>query len=136
MTELSESVIRDIDSENMWDLLVAFPDYWDEAIAFTANLDLNIDKSMIKNILISGMGSSSIAGDLIKAYAAPFSRVPVEVIRHYELPAWVDEHTLFIACSYSGDTEETLFFHRRSTKKESTDYMYYFRWQDMGKSKT
>ncbi len=117
MIELSESAIRNIDSENMWDLLVAFPDYWDKAILFTADLDLNINKPGVKNVIISGMGSSSIAGDLIKAYAAPFCPVPVEVRRHYELPGWVDEHTLFLACSYSGDTEETLFSIEEAQKR-------------------
>ena len=34
--------------------------------------------------------------------------VPVEVLRDYELPAWVGPQTLVIASSKSGDTEETL----------------------------
>ena len=34
--------------------------------------------------------------------------MPFEIIRDYELPPYVDEHTLFISCSYSGNTEETL----------------------------
>jgi glucose/mannose-6-phosphate isomerase len=34
--------------------------------------------------------------------------VPFEVIRNYDLPPYVNEQTLFIASSYSGNTEETL----------------------------
>ena len=38
----------------------------------------------------------------------PTSATPILVNKDYYLPAWVDEHALVIACSYSGNTEETL----------------------------
>lgn len=117
MIELSKSAIRDIDSGNMWDYLVTFPDYWDDAIKLSKDLSLGFDKSTIENVLIAGMGSSSIAGDLMKAYIFPFCPVPVEISRQYMLPAWVDNHTLFIACSYSGETEETLYAIDEAAKK-------------------
>ena len=34
--------------------------------------------------------------------------LPVEVVRGYDLPAWVGPSTLVIASSYSGTTEETI----------------------------
>jgi glucose/mannose-6-phosphate isomerase len=34
--------------------------------------------------------------------------VPVTVVKSYDIPAFVDENTLFVACSFSGNTEETL----------------------------
>lgn len=58
--------------------------------------------------VIAGMGGSAIGGDLVKAVAADFSPIPVEVVREYRVPAFVDERTLFVASSYSGNTEETL----------------------------
>jgi glucose/mannose-6-phosphate isomerase len=39
---------------------------------------------------------------------APASRIPFEVCRGYNLPGFVDSHTLVVASSYSGSTEETL----------------------------
>ncbi|HEY8498406.1 MAG TPA: bifunctional phosphoglucose/phosphomannose isomerase [Limnochordales bacterium] len=59
-------------------------------------------------VVVAGMGGSAIGGDLLKGAAADLSPVPVEVVRDYRIPAYVDEHTLFIASSYSGNTEETL----------------------------
>ena len=47
-------------------------------------------------------------GDLIHSYAGNALEVPLTVNRSYSIPAWVDEHTLVIASSYSGNTEETL----------------------------
>ena len=42
------------------------------------------------------------------APASPALPVPYQVVRGYELPAWVSERTLVVAVSYSGNTEETL----------------------------
>ena len=39
---------------------------------------------------------------------APEARIPVIVCRGYDLPAFIDDSTLVIASSYSGNTEETL----------------------------
>jgi len=59
-------------------------------------------------VVILGMGGSAISGDLVKAIWADRISVPVEVVRGYDLPAWVGPDTLVIASSKSGDTEETL----------------------------
>jgi glucose/mannose-6-phosphate isomerase len=59
-------------------------------------------------VAILGMGGSAIGADLVSAVWADRLRVPVTVLRGYELPAWVGPETLVIASSKSGDTEETL----------------------------
>src|SRR4030042_475910 len=63
----------------------------------------------IRRVLIAGMGGSAIGADLLAAYAAPLSPVPIVVQRGYALPAWASgPDTLVIASSHSGNTEETL----------------------------
>ena len=63
----------------------------------------------IRQVLIGGMGGSAIGADLLAAYIAPHCPVPVVVLRDYDLPAWATgPHTLVIASSHSGNTEETL----------------------------
>lgn len=62
----------------------------------------------IDNVVICGMGGSAIGGDLMRAYAASQSPAPIEIVRNYTLPAYVNSNTLVIAGSYSGHTEETL----------------------------
>lgn len=106
--ELTKSFIETYDTQQMWDLLVGFPNQWDEAVKFTEDVGLKITPENIKNVCIAGMGGSAIGGDLIKAYSYKTCPVPVQVTRDYEVPAWVGEHTLFIASSFSGNTEETL----------------------------
>lgn len=100
--------IQSIDSQNMWEFLTGFPEQWKEAMELTEELDLTIDQERINKICFAGMGGSAIGADLIRAYSYKTCPYPVQVVRHYETPHWIDEQTLFIACSFSGNTEETL----------------------------
>lgn len=61
-----------------------------------------------KNIVISGLGGSGIAGRIIKNYYFNKINIPLEAVSDYQLPAFVNKDTLVILCSYSGNTEETL----------------------------
>lgn len=63
----------------------------------------------VDRVVIAGMGGSAIGGALLQALAAPQGRVPIHVVRDYELPAFAGgPATLVIVSSYSGNTEETL----------------------------
>ncbi|MFQ5945609.1 MAG: bifunctional phosphoglucose/phosphomannose isomerase [Anaerolineae bacterium] len=59
-------------------------------------------------VAILGMGGSAIGGGLVKAIVTDSCPVPIQDIRDYRLPAAVGPHTLVIASSHSGETEETL----------------------------
>lgn len=109
--------IEAIDTGGMWGLIAGFPNQWDEAIKMTEGLDLSIDPGKIANICLAGMGGSAIGADLIRAYSYHCCPHPVQVIRHYEIPEYVGEHTLFISCSFSGNTEETLSAMRKAREK-------------------
>jgi len=71
-------------------------------------LELPPDYRDVDKVVILGMGGLVIAGDLLRSLAALESPVPIFVHRDYGLPLLVDERTLVIAMSYSGDTEETI----------------------------
>jgi glucose/mannose-6-phosphate isomerase len=62
----------------------------------------------VDRLVVLAMGGSAIAGDLLRSLAARRSRKAVFVCRGYEIPNLVDENTLVVASSYSGETEETL----------------------------
>lgn len=62
--------------------------------------------SDIDNIVYAAMGGSGLAALL--AHTWPKVNKPFELVRDYELPAYVNNRTLVIASSYSGNTEETL----------------------------
>ncbi|MET0779430.1 MAG: bifunctional phosphoglucose/phosphomannose isomerase [Candidatus Saccharimonadales bacterium] len=66
----------------------------------------NCDFKNIYNVVYAGMGGSALAALLFKTW--PGLGEPFEVSREYDIPTYVDADTLFIAASYSGNTEETL----------------------------
>ncbi len=69
--------------------------------------DKKFDFSGLKfdNLVMAGMGGSGIVGGIVKDL---YSSIPVSVINDYSIPKFVNESTLFIAVSYSGNTEETI----------------------------
>lgn len=72
-----------------------------------------------KNIVISGLGGSGIGGTIMKDLSFESSSIPVIINKDYQIPSFVDSETLFIASSYSGDTEETLYAVNEAMKKTS-----------------
>jgi glucose/mannose-6-phosphate isomerase len=60
----------------------------------------------ISNVVVAGMGGSALYAVFLRSW--PGTSVPLDIVRDYELPAYVDENTLVISSSYSGNTEETL----------------------------
>ena len=74
------------------------------------------DEREIRNIIIAGMGGSSLAADAIKALASGELEIPYEVVKGYDLPAYAGAHTLVIVSSHSGNTEETLSCFHQAVK--------------------
>lgn len=72
-----------------------------------------------RNIVFSGMGGSAIAGDLISRVILEEGKFFSMVIRDYVIPGFIDEHTLFISTSYSGNTEETLSAYEHAKKNRA-----------------
>lgn len=66
------------------------------------------DNRPIYNVVVAGMGGSALAALLAKVWLKPDLPEPLEIIRGYQLPNYVDHDTLVIASSYSGNTEETV----------------------------
>ncbi len=64
--------------------------------------------NQFSNILIGGLGGSGIGGRITKTIFMNEFPIPVEVVADYTIPAYVNEKTLVILGSYSGNTEETL----------------------------
>ena len=62
-----------------------------------------------RHAVILGMGGSAIGGALLQGLVARECPVSISVVRGYDLPAFVrGPDVLAVACSHSGNTEETL----------------------------
>jgi glucose/mannose-6-phosphate isomerase len=110
----SASDYRQFDKLGMLEHLHGFPEQCQKAWEKVLKFELPREYSKISNVVIAGMGGSAIGGDIARRLALAESKSPVWVHRDYGLPAFVDESTLVIASSYSGNTEETLSAFTRS----------------------
>ena len=64
------------------------------------------ERVQAENIVYAGMGGSALAAQISLSW--PSYQIPFEIVRNYDIPAYVSSKTYFIASSYSGNTEETL----------------------------
>ncbi len=58
------------------------------------------------SVVYAGMGGSALAALISRSW--PGYKLPFEICRQYDIPAYASDKTLFIAASYSGSTEETV----------------------------
>ena len=72
------------------------------------DLDRLLEYGRPRAIVVTGMGGSGIAGDVLGAVAGPNCPVPILTVRGYTLPGWVSSVDLVVGVSCSGGTEETL----------------------------
>ena len=70
------------------------------------DFSLDIEQQDFKHIVYAGMGGSALYADFVRSW--PGVKLPYQIIRGYEIPSYVSSDTLFIASSYSGNTEETI----------------------------
>ncbi len=89
-------------------LVTNFSKQLTEAIAIGSSAKLTASKQPIKNVLICGLGGSGIGGSIVAELVVANAIVPINVTKGYFIPAYVNENTLVIISSYSGNTEETL----------------------------
>lgn len=99
--------VQKYDPQNQFDVLIN--SYKQIEFAWKNDFKINgITSDEISNVVISGLGGSAISADLIKNYLAEEIALPIVVNRNYNLPKFAGKNTLFIASSYSGNTEETI----------------------------
>ena len=93
----------------MNDYINDFSNHLREAIEIANNTTLTPYSKEIRNILICGLGGSGIGGTIVSDIISSKVNIPIAATKDYSIPNFVNEHTLVIANSYSGNTEETLY---------------------------
>ncbi len=92
----------------MKDYINDFTNHLKDAIIIGEKSSLNIHNSKIDNVLICGLGGSGIGGTIVADIISQKAAVPVLTNKDYSVPGFVNQNTLVIANSYSGNTEETI----------------------------
>lgn len=96
-----------VDPQSMYSLVESFPEQVETAAKTARDLQIR-EPGNARVVVVTGLGGSAIGGDLVRSIAGSGLRLPLIVNRDYGLPGFVDSSTVVIACSYSGNTEETL----------------------------
>jgi len=78
----------------------------------------NLKRKKFSSIVFCGLGGSAISGDLLCDYLGDEINIPFKVSRSYNIPSYVNEKTLVIISSYSGNTEETISSFKQALKKK------------------
>ncbi len=92
----------------MKDLIAAFTTQLADALTIGESSKLSNKDLKFSNIVITGLGGSGIGGKIVAQLVQNQVNVPITVNNSYSLPAFVNENTLVIVSSFSGNTEETL----------------------------
>jgi glucose/mannose-6-phosphate isomerase len=110
--------LRSIDRSNMLATMEETPERLsippDATSTFPKKLEIP------RNVVFGGVGGSGIAGDILTDYSRDMVQVPVSICRSIRLPNFVGKDTLFVAISYSGDTQETLGLLNQAKQRGAT----------------
>jgi len=93
---------------SMKELIENFTTHLAQSINISENTSLKATDKQITSVLICGLGGSGIGGTVVSQVIANDASLPIVINKDYKIPAFVNSSTLVIACSYSGNTEETI----------------------------
>jgi glucose/mannose-6-phosphate isomerase len=100
-------------------LVANFSKQLGEALVIGSSAKLTPSNQPISNVLICGLGGSGIGGSIVAELVVAKANVPINVTKGYFIPAYVNENTLVIISSYSGNTEETINCMQLAMKKNA-----------------
>lgn len=110
---------EEYDPSGMKDKIKGFPDQIIDS--YEKGKSCKIEETLEpRNIVVTGMGGSAIAGDLLQDLLFQDLKIPIFINRGYGLPAFVNDQTLLLISSYSGNTEETIYSLNEGLKRNAT----------------
>lgn len=115
--DLTEKIEK-LDSMGIGKALELFPEQI--KTSFEQAMTSNISEVKCNSVVICGMGGSSNAGKIVQSLEEPKNEIAFTVFNDYGLPSWVDNNTLVVLNSYSGNTEETVSAYSVAKEKGAT----------------
>lgn len=100
--------IKKLDKSNMLGSIDLLPKQIEQAWDEVNQIEVPGDYKNINKIIVHGMGGSGLGTHIIRSLFLKKLKVPFSGVRGYHIPAAVDEQTLYILSSYSGNTEEVI----------------------------
>ena len=104
----------------MRELIARFATQLDEAVAISMDNPLTFSRKKFSQVYVSGLGGSGIGATMVQDFVKDKIDIPFTVNKSYNTHNTISSSTLFIACSYSGNTEETLAAVKKALKAKAT----------------
>ena len=109
--------INKIDVDKGYKSFELLPDQIRQVLGDSLAISIPSEYSQVNNIVVAGMGGSNLGARLAKGLFVDELKAPLDILAGYEVPAYVDENTLFVLSSYSGTTEEVLSVYPEAKKR-------------------
>lgn len=106
-----------LDKHQVGKSIELLPEQIKQVLEDSRSIQIPDEYKSCKNILVNGMGGSSLGAYMVKAIYAKELKVPFSVEPGYILPEYVNKDTLYIIVSYSGTTEEPISTYEDAKKK-------------------
>jgi len=119
MSKLDREEIAKYDSAGMLKRILKLPEQLVQAQTISKASELKFKSTQILNVCVTGMGGSAISGDIVRCNLADRLKIPFYVNRYYKLPNFVNENSLVLVSSYSGNTEETLEAYNDACRRDA-----------------
>ena len=91
----------------------------EEVLAEAKKVKIPVSYKKVSNLVVLGMGGSTLGAHLIKSVFLDDLKIPVEIVNGYAVPGFVSKNSLVIASSYSGSTEEVVSAIADAKKKQA-----------------
>lgn len=92
----------------MNELIERFAEQLTEAMQIGSEAEITPHHKPVYKVYVAGLGGSGIGANFVQEFIREECPIPYTVGKGYTIPKYVDENTLAICSSYSGNTEETL----------------------------
>jgi len=110
---------HEYDHSNFISYLNDFPAQIANSIALLRDSSIKIEKSKIQNVIFTGIGDSAHVANLFLSYIQDEIKIPSQICQNLYIPNYVNNYSLFIVISYSGNSIEVLNLLEEGIKKSA-----------------
>ena len=111
--------IKKLDKSGVYESIQVLSDQIRQVLRDARSIKIPREYSKINQVVVNGMGGSNLGAGIVKSVFSDQIKVPITITPGYSVPASVDNNTLYIISSYSGNTEEPLSVYREVKKRKA-----------------
>jgi glucose/mannose-6-phosphate isomerase len=109
--------LKKLDTSKVAESIEFLPDQIRQVLDEEYLVKIPREYSLVNNVVINGMGGSNLSAGIIKAVLSEQIKLPIIITPGYQVPAFVNQKTLYVISSYSGTTEEPLSVYKEVKKR-------------------